>query len=110
MLYTNHLPRVGANDEGTWRRLIVIPFNAKIDGNSDIKNYADYLAEKAGGVVLSWIIEGARKVIECNFKLKIPQCVSDAISHYRENNDWLSMFIEDCCEVDPSYTQLEFCE
>lgn len=105
VLYTNHLPRVGANDEGTWRRLIVIPFNAKIEGNSDIKNYADYLAEKAGGAVLSWIIEGAKKVIECNFKLKIPQCVSEAISHYRENNDWLSMFIEDCCEVDPSYTQ-----
>lgn len=105
VLYTNHLPRVGANDEGTWRRLIVIPFNAKIDGNSDIKNYADYLAEKAGGAVLSWIIDGARKVIECNFKLSIPQCVSDAISHYRENNDWLSMFIEDCCEVDPLYTQ-----
>ncbi|CCY17289.1 phage/plasmid primase P4 family domain-containing protein [Eubacterium sp. CAG:786] len=105
VLYTNHLPRVGANDEGTWRRLIVIPFNAKIEGNSDIKNYADYLAEKAGGAVLLWIIDGARKVIECNFKLKIPQCVSEAISHYRENNDWLSMFIEDCCEVDPSYTQ-----
>ena len=105
VLYTNHLPRVGANDEGTWRRLIVIPFNAKNEGNSDIKNYADYLAEKAGGAVLSWIIDGARKVIECNFKLKIPQCVSEAISHYRENNDWLSMFIEDCCEIDPSYTQ-----
>lgn len=105
VLYTNHLPRVGANDEGTWRRLIVIPFNAKIEGNSDIKNYADYLAEKAGGAVLSWIIEGAKKVIERNFKLSIPQCVNDAINHYRENNDWLSMFIEDCCEVDPSYTQ-----
>lgn len=105
VLYTNHLPRVGANDEGTWRRLIVIPFNAKIEGNSDIKNYADYLAEKAGGAALTWIIEGAKKVIECNFKLTVPQCVRDAIEHYRENNDWLSMFIEDCCEVDPSYTQ-----
>ena len=105
VLYTNHLPRVGANDEGTWRRLIVIPFNAKIEGNSDIKNYADYLSEKAGGAVLSWIIEGAKNVIKCNFKLKIPQCVSEAISHYRENNDWLSMFIEDCCEIDTSYTQ-----
>ena len=30
VLYTNHLPRVGAIDQGTWRRLIVIPFNAKI--------------------------------------------------------------------------------
>ncbi|MGN0619952.1 MAG: phage/plasmid primase, P4 family [Ruminiclostridium sp.] len=105
VLYTNHLPRVGANDEGTWRRLIVIPFNAKIEGKADIKNYADYLAEKAGGAVLTWIIEGAKKVIERNFKLFVPQCVSDAIAHYRENNDWLSMFIEDCCEVDPSYTQ-----
>lgn len=105
VLYTNHLPRVGANDEGTWRRLIVIPFNAKIEGKADIKNYADYLAEKAGGAALTWIIEGAKKVIECNFKLTVPQCVRDAIEHYRENNDWLSMFIEDCCEVDPSYTQ-----
>ncbi len=45
VLYTNHLPRVGANDDGTWRRLIVIPFGAKIHGKSDIKNYADYLYE-----------------------------------------------------------------
>ncbi|WP_256090647.1 DNA primase family protein, partial [Streptococcus agalactiae] len=29
VLYTNHLPKVGANDDGTWRRLVVIPFNAK---------------------------------------------------------------------------------
>lgn len=63
VLYTNHLPRVGANDEGTWRRLIVIPFNAKIEGNSDIKNYADYLAEKAGGAALTWIIEGAKRLL-----------------------------------------------
>lgn len=40
VLYTNHLPKVGANDDGIWRRLKVIPFNAKIKGNSDIKNYA----------------------------------------------------------------------
>ena len=39
VLYTNHLPKVGANDDGIWRRLIVIPFNAKITGKSDIKNY-----------------------------------------------------------------------
>ena len=32
VLYTNHLPKVGANDDGIWRRLIVIPFNAKITG------------------------------------------------------------------------------
>lgn len=41
VLYTNHLPKVGANDPGTWRRLLVIPFNAVIEGKGDVKNYAD---------------------------------------------------------------------
>ncbi len=105
VLYTNHLPRVGANDDGTWRRLIVIPFNAKIRGKSDIKNYTEYLVDNAGGAILAWIIEGAKKVIMNNFKPPVPAVVSEAIRQYRENNDWLSIFIEDSCEVDKTYTQ-----
>ncbi len=53
VLYTNHLPKVGASDEGTWRRLIVIPFHAKIEGKSDIKNYSDYLYEHAAPSIMS---------------------------------------------------------
>lgn len=105
VLYTNHLPKVGATDEGTWRRLIVIPFNAKISGKADIKNYSDYLFNKAGGAVLKWIIEGAKKVIEGNFNLTLPLCVENAISAYRSSNDWLAHFLDDCCEIDSSYTQ-----
>lgn len=105
VLYTNHLPRVGANDDGTWRRLIVIPFNARIKGKSDIKNYADYLVKNAGPYIMSWIIEGARKAIEANYHFSVPVCVQDAIEAYRENNDWLASFLEDCCELDKSYQQ-----
>ena len=53
VLYTNHLPKVAASDDGTWRRLIVIPFHAKI--------------------------EGAMKVVAADFKVDRPQCVLDAI-------------------------------
>lgn len=87
VLYTNHLPKVGASDDGTWRRLIVIPFHAKIEGSSDIKNYADYLYEHAGSAVMSWIIEGAKKVIEHEYKIKPPKVVADAIAEYRGMND-----------------------
>lgn len=62
VLYTNHLPRVSASDDGIWRRLIVIPFNAKITGKSDIKNYGEYLFDNAGESILAWVIEGAKKV------------------------------------------------
>ncbi|MCH3958051.1 MAG: phage/plasmid primase, P4 family [Selenomonas sp.] len=103
VLYTNHLPRVGANDPGTWRRLLVIPFDAVIEGGSDIKNYADYLFEQAGPAVLSWVIGGAQKVIERGFRLERPFSVEQAIDAYRDNNDWLGHFLEDCCLLDKTY-------
>ena len=96
VLYTNHLPKVSASDDGTWRRLIVIPFHAKIEGSSDIKNYADYLFNNAGPAVMSWIIEGAKKDIEREFKIEPPKVVANAIAEYRGMNDWLSHFLEDC--------------
>ena len=99
VLYTNHLPRVGAIDQGTWRRLIVIPFNAKIEGKADIKNYSDFLFKTAGGAVLQWIIEGAKRVIASDYKIVQPRVVQDAIQKYKENNDWLAHFLDDCCEV-----------
>ncbi len=105
VLYTNHLPKVGANDDGIWRRLIVIPFNAHITGSSDIKNYADYLFENAGSAIISWVIEGAEKIIAEKFKPALPLCVQNAIDSYREDNDWMGHFIMECCECDKSYTE-----
>ncbi len=104
VLYTNHLPKVGALDDGTWRRLIVIPFNAKIEGASDIKNYADYLYEKAGGAILKWVMTGAKRVIGKKFDIRKPAVVDEAIRKYKENNDWLTHFLDDCCEIDPSFS------
>ena len=104
VLYTNHLPKVGAIDAGTWRRLIVIPFNAKIEGSSDIKNYADYLFNKAGGAILKWIMTGAKRVIEKDYHIVKSAVVEAAIQKYKDNNDWLSQFLDECCETDSSYS------
>lgn len=101
VLYTNHLPKVGANDDGIWRRLVVIPFRAKITGDGDIKNYSDYLYENAGPYILKWIIEGAQKAIGMKFRTPLPKAVEDAISEYREENDWLGQFLDECCELGP---------
>ena len=105
VLYTNHLPRVSASDDGIWRRLIVIPFDAKITGNSDIKNYGEYLYDNAGESILAWVIEGAKKVIELEYQIPVPACVQKAIDEYRNQNDWFGHFLEDCCDIDPSYKE-----
>lgn len=105
VLYTNHLPRVSASDDGIWRRLIVIPFNAKITGKSDIKNYGEYLYDNAGESILTWVIEGAKKVIDLDYQIPVPACVKAAIDEYRSQNDWFGHFMEDKCETGDGFRE-----
>lgn len=105
ILYTNHLPRVGAMDAGIWRRLIVIPFEAKIEGDSDIKNYADYLYTQAGGAILSWIMEGARLIHAEDYHLKAPARVVEASAAYRDENNWFAQFLDANCDLDPGLSE-----
>ena len=105
ILHTNFLPRVGVIDEGTWRRLVVVPFNAVIEGSSDIKNYAQYLVDNAGEAILAWIMEGSKRVIEADFHIEMPDAVSSVTKAYRDRNDWLAQFIDECCVLGDEYKE-----
>jgi P4 family phage/plasmid primase-like protien len=105
ILFTNHLPKVSAMDDGIWRRLVVIPFNAKFEGKSDKKNYTNYLMEKAGGAILKWLIEGAKKAYDADFNTDTPAEVQAAIDKYRSDSDWFSHFVDECCEVGDSFKE-----
>jgi len=104
VLYTNHLPKVGTIDEGTWRRIVPIPFNAVIEGDADIKNYADYLFDNAGGAILHWVIMGAKKLIAQRFKIEKPEIVKAAFAEYRGASDWLADYVGECCEEGGGYS------
>lgn len=101
-LFTNHLPRVGSTDLGTWRRILNVPFNAVIEPNQSVQNFGDILAKNAGGVILEWAVEGAKRFAANNFHLDIPQCVKDATEEYRRRESWLENFIEECCDINPN--------
>ena len=104
VLYTNHLPKVGTVDNGTWDRLIVVPFNARLRGEKgEILNYAKYLYEQAGGAVLSWMIAGAKRCVDLNFKIPLPPCVRAAIEQYRQDNDWINHFLDERCLIGSNY-------
>ena len=102
VLYSNFLPRVGSTDAGTWRRITVLPFRAQMpEGEAEIKNYADDLAEKAGGAILKWLIEGAVKYWKAGCRIDVPDSVRRATEDYRTGEDWLQSFISECCILDP---------
>ena len=102
VLFTNHLPRVGSTDSGTWRRLIVIPFNATIPVQNGVANYGEVLAREAGPAILAWAIEGAVNFARNRYKLDIPEAVAEATEEYREREDWLSNFLNERCEKGPN--------
>ena len=104
VLYTNFLPGVGSFDQGAWSRLTVLPFNAHLrNADGERKDYAELLFNQAGGAVLAWIVEGARRFIADGYKLTPPAVVREAQTEYRASCDWLGGFLENCCDMGENY-------
>lgn len=99
ILATNFLPKVGSIDDGTWRRISVVPFKAKFTGKRDIKNYADVLYQSDADAVLQWIVEGAMQYIANGHDIDMPLAVAEATKQYREAENWVENFIRDSCEI-----------
>ena len=96
-LFTNHLPRIGSTDNGTWRRLLVVPFSAVINEKDAVQNYGEVLAKEAGPAILQWAIDGACDFIKNGCRLCIPDAVAMATEEYQTREDWLGNFIAECC-------------
>ena len=97
VLFTNVLPSVASNDNGTWRRITIIPFNAIIPKENCISNYAETLARVAGGAILQWAIDGAVMFAKNGYRLDIPDVIEQETENYRAQEDIMENFLSDCC-------------
>lgn len=98
ILVTNHRPVVVAQDDGTWRRLVLIPFTYQVpDERVDEDLKPKLLAEAPA--ILAWIVRGA--VAYLRDGLGTCQAVADATATYRADCDTLGRFIEDRCVLGP---------
>lgn len=102
-MYTNFLPRIGSTDEGSWRRIAVVPFKASFKGSSDDKTFSERLQAEAGGAALGWAIVGAVKFVKAGFNLPECDAVVDATKEYREDSDWLGRFLEEIITTGPGF-------
>lgn len=88
----NFKPAILSQDEGTWRRVKLIPFNATFStalGNKDT-TLPGKLREEAEGI-LAWAVAGAVEWYANG--LGEPSSVSTATQDYRESEDRLAEFI-----------------
>lgn len=98
VLFTNHLPIVDSGDNGTWARLLVIPFTATFrDTRMERKNLAEILTQKCGGAIVQWCIEGAAEYLRNRKLPALPEIVREATDDYRAKYDRLHAWIISEC-------------
>lgn len=100
---TNHKPIVKGSDNGIWRRLMLIPFTRNFEADPTITkdpNRETKLQAEIEGV-LAWVVEGALAYQAQG--LNQVGAVKAAREAYREQMDLLSEWLEECCEIGPTY-------
>ncbi len=98
MFATNELPRIKDATDGIWRRMILVPFEAKFKGEQQNINLAKELQEPqelAG--ILNWMIEGAQ-ILEARGGFIEPEKCKNAIERYRDESDSARLFLRDNLE------------
>ena len=83
------------------RRLHLIPFNVTIPPDERDKHLADKLKAEWPGIA-QWMIDGCLKWQAEG--LDPPQSVIEATNAYLENEDSFATWIEERCELKPSFT------
>jgi putative DNA primase/helicase len=101
-LQTNHRPQVRSADEGTWRRILYVPFDVTIpEKDRDPHLLEKLLAERAG--ILAWAVRGTQAWLAggCGVEgLKPPAKVRQATKAYREEEDMIAPFLSDACVLE----------
>tara|TARA_R110002110_G_scaffold1039_1_gene4071 strand:+ start:1151 stop:3625 length:2475 start_codon:yes stop_codon:yes gene_type:complete len=100
-LAANHKPIIKGNDEGIWRRVLLVPFEVNIPEAKQDKNLESKLLGELPGILnrvvagcLDWQRNG----------LNIPLSVKRATQEYREELDLMKPFFDDRCDVNENHS------
>ena len=106
-LLTNHKPQIPSNESAMWERVHLIPFKysyvADPDPNKPNERQRDAdlpekLREEAAGI-LAWLVKGCLEWQRIG--LNPPNTVKVATKQYREEEDIVGHFLQECTYSDP---------
>ncbi len=111
-LLTNHKPAIKGQDNGIWRRVLLMPYLARFAVAEEVAaGRAHYVrdtriterirAELQG--VLTWVVKGAMAWAQDG--LQPPDTVLAASRDYQTEQDRISQFLIECCEMDAAASE-----
>jgi len=97
ILMTNHKPAVVGTDYAIWRRLQLMPFNQRyVKGKNRDDTLWAKLDQKELPGILAWCVRGC--LAWQRIGLQPPEAVQRATQEYRQDQDVLGDFFDECCE------------
>jgi putative DNA primase/helicase len=111
-LLTNHKPVIKGQDEGIWRRVMLVPFKARFGTPEEVASgratclrdtrIVEHLAAEKEGV-LAWIVAGA--VDWFRDGLNPPDVVLAASKDYQTEQDRVFQFVNEECELGTEFEE-----
>ena len=89
---TNHKPIIKGDNDGIWRRIIVLPFRRKFEEHEQDPLLEGALLKECDGI-LRWMIEGA--ALYLNSGLKLSPTILAEQKQYRKESDLLGEFLDE---------------
>ena len=96
---TNYDWVIRGTDKGIWRRIVKIPVPTDFTGRED-KDLRDKLLQEKPQI-LGWLLKGYKLYMEEG--LEQPDAIKQSIKEYREEMDLVQQWINEYCELKPSY-------
>lgn len=98
ILSANHKPTIKGTEYAIWRRIMLVPFNVVFSPERRDPDLEVTLRNERVGI-LSWLVRGSVEYAKDG--LRPPEEVQAATAEYRREQDRVSPFVEECCQLDP---------
>ncbi|MFA5271983.1 MAG: phage/plasmid primase, P4 family [Candidatus Omnitrophota bacterium] len=100
LIATNALPRFNDHSQGTWRRLLLVPFDKVIPESEQKKNLVDMLKKELSGI-LNFAIAGLNS-LNTNGGFTIPKDMKEQVEQYHRDSDPARCFLFENYQADPN--------
>ncbi len=92
VISTNHLPEVKGTDPAIWSRILMVDFTETFLGREDTELEDTLFSELDG--IFAWMVRGCADYLK--YGLQIPKAVLVTTSDYKNSEDKLLQFLQDC--------------
>jgi P4 family phage/plasmid primase-like protien len=99
VVHANEMPQIQDPTEGTWDRLIAMPFKEHIrDTDKDDKQRPEKLVAELPGI-FNWALKGLKRLLNQGHFTYCAECAAFLAQH-RTECDTVRQFLSDCCQKD----------